>query len=573
ETVSQHLEGLIIKGLQKDDYVTIAEALAILDYVLKNETGHYIYSYFVCDEMGEVERLGLAEDILTQIPLDAEALPQGEIGNAPKSFLDVFLGFLLEVFTFVLLVAFGPILLAAALTIALVLIGLEWLGPLFELFVLLIIKIIIIIFVFIMFALALLTTLLSFIIIAIIISIVAIVTNQHVSWGFLFVEFNLWGLEGKYEVSIGWEDNAFLGIPIPLIISGFILGDELLWETADSPGLGGTSTSGSLATLDEESTTPSTKITLDAPLDDEGDPMPILAPQEGNSGTEYLFRIRYKHEDGVAPEHVLLRLYRNNEPIGPFTMILEDDEPNYAEGCVYYLAVKNIVPGIYTYDILAWQGADYSYYEPDNENDGPFVNGAHQSYSVIVTSLYVILAGAIVACGLFNFVKNGWVAAIILAATIFTMLTPLFTSSGLTPQEKTLGFGTAGVCCAIIFLILLVFLLKRGFTKYWGEETRANLKLIVVEIFLSIITTILGYTTFSSDDIGYLVTINIILTGLDVFLMFIFPYVAAITVSYLFGKKKENTPKIGGATKGIFIAFIFVYLLMAIVYIALSLTQ
>jgi len=173
ETVSQYIEGLIVKGLKSDDTVTGDEALAILDYVLKNETGQLVYSYFLCDDVGEVERLGLAQDILEHIPFDGNSMANEHTGSMPKGFWDwlvsIFVGLLeLVIFIFTL-----PFLLFGLLLTALVYIGITLLGPIFAAFVFLLIKIIIIIFIFIVFALSLLFTLLSFLILAIIISIIA----------------------------------------------------------------------------------------------------------------------------------------------------------------------------------------------------------------------------------------------------------------------------------------------------------------------------------------------------------------------------------------------------------------
>ncbi|MHA1428649.1 MAG: hypothetical protein ACTSQI_21950 [Candidatus Helarchaeota archaeon] len=141
-----------------------------------------------------------------------EALPRGNIGNAPKSFLDVFLGFLREVFTFVLLVAFGPILLAAALITALIYVGLVLLGPIFAAVALLLLKIIILIFALIALAISLLMLILAFLTLF----VGFIIIGYSVTWInplYLKIEHPTASIEIKAEIT--WSEWVFLGIELP----------------------------------------------------------------------------------------------------------------------------------------------------------------------------------------------------------------------------------------------------------------------------------------------------------------------------------------------------------------------
>jgi len=356
ETVSQYIEGLIVKGLKSDDTVTGDEALAILDYVLKNETGQLVYSYFLCDDVGEVERLGLAQDILEHIPFDGNSMANEHTGSMPKGFWDwlvsIFVGLLeLVIFIFTL-----PFLLFGLLLTALVYIGITLLGPIFAAFVFLLIKIIIIIFIFIVFALSLLFTLLSFLILAIIISIIALVTEQSIEWGFLFIEFNLWGLSGRYEIRVEWEDNEFLGIPIPKIISEFILAEQLLSQEVYYPGLG--------AFKSNENVNPSIDpLILDIPQNSRS-----LDPFIGDCDTNYTFNIAYY---GPADSDPIIKLHLIDEDFNDFSFIMSL-EPGTEN--IYSFSINNLDSGIYQHYYEAIID-ETSYLFPENSYlYGPYID-------------------------------------------------------------------------------------------------------------------------------------------------------------------------------------------------------
>ncbi|MHA1831190.1 MAG: hypothetical protein ACTSWR_06650 [Candidatus Helarchaeota archaeon] len=80
ESVSEHVEGLIAKNRTTAD-----EAMAILQLLLENATGHQTYEYTVCNKVGAIERLELASDILKIVPFDAQAMQNGPTGDKPNS--------------------------------------------------------------------------------------------------------------------------------------------------------------------------------------------------------------------------------------------------------------------------------------------------------------------------------------------------------------------------------------------------------------------------------------------------------------------------------------------------------
>ncbi len=220
ETVSEYIEGLIIKGLAEGDYVTIPEALAILNYVLKNETGVLTYSYFSCDEVGEVECLGLATDILAQIYFDAQAMGNGPTGATPKGFVDWLIS------AFIIICTFGivlPFLFLVALVEALIIIGITWLGPLFEAIVLAIIKVIILVYVFIMLAIALLLTLIGFLILIIFLFTLTLIVDYPLTLviGPLWFELTYPEATTRLEITIEFKYSSFIDLRIPCLKTAY----------------------------------------------------------------------------------------------------------------------------------------------------------------------------------------------------------------------------------------------------------------------------------------------------------------------------------------------------------------
>lgn len=216
ETVSQHIEGLIIKGLEEGDWVTISEALAILDYVLKNEEGEFNFSYFACDEVGEVERLGLPVDVLEQVPGDAQALQMGPTGDTPSK-LTVGRIFLI-ILTFGILAAITPILLAAALTAALIYVGIVLLGPIFSAAILLLIKLIVLIFILILFALTMLGLLLGFLISVPFLISISKSRDMELSIGPLSYNLKNSNLFAQFEIIVVFKYSSFLDLTFPCIV-------------------------------------------------------------------------------------------------------------------------------------------------------------------------------------------------------------------------------------------------------------------------------------------------------------------------------------------------------------------
>ncbi|MHA1360912.1 MAG: hypothetical protein ACTSRC_22555, partial [Candidatus Helarchaeota archaeon] len=328
------IEGLIVKGLEKGDHVTTEEALAILDMVLENDTGHKIYSYFHCDEVGEVERLGLASDILEHIPFDGNGMANEHTGSLPKGFWDwlvsIFVGFLeLVLFIFTL-----PFLLFGLLISALIYIGITLIGPIFAAIVLLLIKIIIIIIIFIMFALALLTTLICFALMAIIIGTIALITAQHVELGLFYVDFNLWGVSGRLESQIGWTPNEFLGIDIPVLTTELSLAGETFLSTSEGMGSGdyNVQTNTLIPTSIEGSGGIGTAEDIITLLD------ASVSPSSGWGDETFTFDVCYYNSDNLAPISPYPQLVIEEE-IWQMDEV-DDSDTTYSDGKDYTLTLE-----------------------------------------------------------------------------------------------------------------------------------------------------------------------------------------------------------------------------------------
>ncbi|NVM30278.1 MAG: hypothetical protein HWN65_15645 [Candidatus Helarchaeota archaeon] len=237
ETVSPYVEGLIIKGLENGDYVTAEEALAILNYVLKNETGAITFSYFVCNESGEVERLGLAKDILDQIPFDAQAMENDDTGPMPKGFWDWLIGVFVAIILFIVLAVLLPFILLGLLIAALVYLGITLLGSIFAAIVLAILKVIILVYVFIMLAIMLLFTIIAFLTTLVFLFIMTSDQPEVLSYGFLWYELSYPAGSGRFEIAVVFEYSTFLDLKIPCLKIATYIDSQLMFAFIDSFGI------------------------------------------------------------------------------------------------------------------------------------------------------------------------------------------------------------------------------------------------------------------------------------------------------------------------------------------------
>ncbi|MHA1324970.1 MAG: PKD domain-containing protein [Candidatus Helarchaeota archaeon] len=419
ETVSRWVEGLIEKGLKEGDYVTLSEALAILDYVLKNETGDVVFAYYRCDEVGEVERLGLAQGVLDFVAEDAQAIENGPLGRTPRGFLEALGGLLLGIVTFFILAALSPLLLLVALTAALLYVGIVLLGPLFAAVALAAIKVIIIVFIFIMFALSLLDMLVSFTLMAILIGILAEVSSQECEIGFFYIDFNLWGISGRIESNIEWTYNSFLGIDIPILKTQFFLMNQSL--IALSEGMGTPSFSidhntlipleieteaanSSISSTSQESTN-SPKLTKPTLTSIEGG----LDPKTGDLTTTFTFTTNYTHPLGLAPLDGPYVKIENTD----FKMENKYNDYEYSDGVIYEVSLS----GEAILNEISKSGVLYYHYWVEDENhvmakDPPAA--PTERYGMFVSELSETLIVNSIAEGL------NWIgAAMLIAASLF----------------------------------------------------------------------------------------------------------------------------------------------------------
>ena len=155
--MSEHVERTISKSR-----VSPADALAILNLLLQNETDYLVYEYYLAGRAGEAELLGLAQDILELIPFDGQAFQNGPTGDMPKGFWDWLVSIFVTIVTFIVGVIVAVVGFIAGLILLLVDWGMQLLGWLWENVVLNAIKLIILVLAFIFLAITLLMLILTF---------------------------------------------------------------------------------------------------------------------------------------------------------------------------------------------------------------------------------------------------------------------------------------------------------------------------------------------------------------------------------------------------------------------------
>jgi len=220
ETVSEHVEGTISKT-----HVTLAEALAILNLLLQNETGSVIYTYFLCDMAGEAERLGLAKDVLALIPFDGKGIENGPTGEMPKGFWDWLVSIFVAIVTFIVGIIVAIVNFLVQLVTVLIDWGMKLIGALIAAFMAFIeaaIKLIILVFIYIMLAITLLFIIISF---SILLIFLLGLTNSHpevLTYGFLWYELKSPTSNGRFEVTITQEHSSLFDLTFPCLkISSF----------------------------------------------------------------------------------------------------------------------------------------------------------------------------------------------------------------------------------------------------------------------------------------------------------------------------------------------------------------
>ncbi|MFX1294054.1 MAG: hypothetical protein ACFFD2_04245 [Promethearchaeota archaeon] len=143
-----------------------------------------------------------------------------------------------------------------------------------------------------------------------------------------------------------------------------------------------------------------------------------------------------------------------------------------------------------------------------------------------------------------------------------------------TSHEKTVGYTAASSVCFYIFAVLLISLLLRHWPGSGANIRFDKFYLKFIDILITMVGLISGIAGLASDNYRALIASNIILIPFIVFLLSTFPIIAMISVARLFGQRgqpPQRRPQVGGWSKGIFIVFVFVYLIFAIIYLALSL--
>jgi len=239
ESVSQYVEGLILKGLEEGDYVTPQEALAILETLLRNETGEGVYSYYICTEAGAVERLGLAADILALIPFDAQAMANDPAGALPKGFWDWVISIIVTVLLILVFAALAPFLFLGALGGILLSLGLTLLGWLWKNVVLNAIKLVILVYVFIMLAITLLFMVIGFLTLIFLLSVYIKALNQPdlLNYGFLWYELNFPPSTYRFETMIVFEYSSFIDLTIPCFKIASYKNEQILFALIFSFGI------------------------------------------------------------------------------------------------------------------------------------------------------------------------------------------------------------------------------------------------------------------------------------------------------------------------------------------------
>ncbi|MHA1324573.1 MAG: hypothetical protein ACTSRL_17425, partial [Candidatus Helarchaeota archaeon] len=229
ESVSQYVEGLILKGLEEGDYVTPQEALAILATLLRNETDEEIYSYYICTEAGAVERLGLAADILALIPFDAQAMASDPAGALPKGFWDWVISIVVTILLILVFAALAPFLFLGALVGALIYLGITLLGPLLAAAALAALKMFIYILILISLALFLLNILISFLVILVLFSMFAEIIDGTLLIEIFYIRLNYKERSLSWKFRIEWQNNPYWQIWIPFGMTIYNFNEQECW--------------------------------------------------------------------------------------------------------------------------------------------------------------------------------------------------------------------------------------------------------------------------------------------------------------------------------------------------------
>jgi len=214
ETVSEHVEGTISKS-----GVSPADALAILNLLLQNETGYLVYEYYFCDVAGEVELLGLAQDILELIPFDGEAFHNGPTGDMPKGFWDWLVSIFVTIVTFIVGVIVAVVGFIVQLFKVLIDWGIKLLGWLWQNVVLNAIKLVILVYVFIMLAIAIFFSIIAFLLLISFVIIGVLIVNFPITltYGFLWCEITYPSKTTRFQITIVDKYSSFIDLSFPCL--------------------------------------------------------------------------------------------------------------------------------------------------------------------------------------------------------------------------------------------------------------------------------------------------------------------------------------------------------------------
>ncbi|MHA1232797.1 MAG: hypothetical protein ACTSPQ_19390 [Candidatus Helarchaeota archaeon] len=119
KSVNEHIKGLITKNR-----TTKNEARSILQLLLENASGYLIHKYTGYKNIGEIERLGLASDILKIVPFNAQAIQNGTTGKKPNCLL-IWLILIITGFILVVLMVLAIVYLFLILYSILIIINIE----------------------------------------------------------------------------------------------------------------------------------------------------------------------------------------------------------------------------------------------------------------------------------------------------------------------------------------------------------------------------------------------------------------------------------------------------------------
>ncbi len=203
-SVTENVDSLIIR-----EKVPLADAQAILDLLLQNETGYVVN----IATKTRAETLGIADDVLDLIPWDSKTYENSAQGKMPKGFFgwlwQVVSGFFKAIWDFFvwifeIIVEFGLWLIGLFASAVMAAIEAA-------------IKLIILVFVFIIIIMTILLFLIGLLLIYVIWLIFAKTTGGAVDFGLLFIEYRHQSFKLRIQIEIDWYYNIVLDMDLPTL--------------------------------------------------------------------------------------------------------------------------------------------------------------------------------------------------------------------------------------------------------------------------------------------------------------------------------------------------------------------